>query len=489
MDSLKLDLAHAALKLRRTKIVATVGPASSSFDRLVELIEAGVDVFRLNFSHGSHDSHREAYQLIREAQARTEKLVAVVGDLCGPKIRVGKFEGGSIVLEPKERVIVTTRPEVLGRPGLLPSEYQSLASDVKAGDRILLDDGRLELRVVGREGTEIACEVVQGGRLSDRKGMNLPGVAVSAAALTEKDRVDAAFAASLGVDYLALSFVRSGADVETLKKLLFEVGHPVPVIAKVEKPEALESIESILRVADAIMVARGDLGVEMEPEWVPLVQQELIRLSALAHRPVIVATQMLESMVENPRPTRAEVTDVAGAAMAQADAVMLSAETASGRHPVEAVEAMDRILRRVEGYQWKHGRFGVVLQRAEDVSGPVDMAAAVARATSLLSRDSHVRAVVVPSKTGATVKLVASKRPAAPVIALSHDRTLCQRLCLCWGVHPELVDREKLKEPVGLAREIVRRQGLAEPGQHSLLVWDSDPSSESLVPTMSLLTV
>src|SRR6185295_12888639 len=300
-----------------------VGPASSTVEALVGLIEAGVDVFRLNFSHGTHESHGKVFEAIRAASARAKKQVAVLGDLCGPKIRVGTFEGGGIDLAWGGEVVVTVR-EVEGKPGLIPSEYRALAADVVPGDRVLLDDGKMQLQVKAVEGTEIRCEVLAGGRLTDRKGMNLPGVRVSAPALTEKDKADAAFAVKLGVDYLALSFVRAPTDVADLKALLRDLRAETPVIAKIEKPEALDTIGGILEVADAIMVARGDLGVEMAEEEVPLIQQ------------------MLESMIESARPTRAEVTDVAAAALSRVDAVMLSAETASGKHPREAVATMDR---------------------------------------------------------------------------------------------------------------------------------------------------
>jgi len=488
MQELAIDLSRVALKRRRTKIVATVGPSSSTVDALAGLIEAGVDVFRLNFSHGTHESHGKVFEAIRAASARTRKPVAVLGDLCGPKIRAGTFEGGGIDLQWGAEVVVTVR-EVEGKPGLIPSEYRELAADVVAGDRILLDDGKLQLQVKKVEGTEIACEVVEGGRLTNKKGMNLPGVRVSTPALTEKDKADAAFAVKLGVDYLALSFVRAPTDVADLKALLRDLRAETPVIAKIEKPEALDTIGGILEVADAIMVARGDLGVEMAAEEVPLIQQELVRLAVAAHKPVIVATQMLESMIESARPTRAEVTDVAAAALSRADAVMLSAETASGKHPREAVATMDRVLRMVEGYQWKRGQHGKVAESPLLGNVQARLNGALSRATSMLSGELEVRAVVAPTRTGRMARLISSARPAAPVLALTSSESLCRRMQLLWGVAPEMASTVELEAPAPLARAAVQRLGLASAGQHFLLVWDASPDRSGLAPTVSILSV
>ncbi len=484
MAPLSLDLSRVALKRRRTKIVATVGPASNTTEMLERLIAAGVDVFRLNFSHGTHELHAAAYGRIRDAAARANKHVAVLADLCGPKIRCGVFKDGGIDLVGGSEVTLTTR-ECEGGPGLIVSEYRALSGDVKVGDRVLLDDGKLELTVVGVEGTEIHCHVVHGGRLTSKKGINLPGVNVSAQALTEKDRADAIFAAGLGADWLALSFVRSAADIKELKALLASKGFSTPVCAKIEKPEALQVIGEIVEATDAVMVARGDLGVEMPAEEVPLIQQELVRLSRKLHKPVIVATQMLESMVENSRPTRAEVTDVASAAFGHTDAVMLSAETASGKFPVEAVATMDRVLRLVEGYSWKHRYFGKVVELEDDET--LRVASAVSRAASLLSRDLDVRAVVVPTRSGGTARVVSSERPAAPVVAIASDVAVCRRLALSWGVTPELATAEALMNPGPHAREVLLRLELATHGQTFLLVWDSNHSHQGTEPTVSVM--
>src|SRR5262245_12255075 len=347
------DVKAVLLKRRRTKIVATLGPASSDPGAIEQLIAAGVDVFRLNMSHGTHAEHRAAYDRVRAAAAQRDAPVAVLVDLCGPKLRVGRFAGGRIDLTAGEQVVVTTR-DVPGEPGLIPSQYEALAEDVRPGDRILLDDGLLELRVERVEGTEVGCQVVHGGVLRVRNGMNLPGVDVSAPSFTEKDREDTRFALEIGADFVALSFVRRASDLDELNALVAG-SRGAHVIAKIETPEALDAIDEILDACDAIMVARGDLGVEMPPEIVPIAQRRLLARARAKNKPAIVATQMLESMVQNAQPTRAEVSDVSTAVFAGADAVMLSAETASGAHPVAAVEMMDRVSRQVEGYQWSEG--------------------------------------------------------------------------------------------------------------------------------------
>jgi len=481
MNHLKLDLERVALRYRRTRIIATIGPSTASEEVLGTLVDRGVNVFRLNFSHGDHEGHRKLYETIRKVVSGRGKHRAIFADLCGPKIRVGRFDGGSIELTNDELVTVTVR-KVRGEPGLIPSEYAALADDAEVGDRILLDDGNLELRVEAIEGTELTCRVIHGGKLKDRKGMNLPGVNISAPSLTDKDRRDAVFAASLGVEYLALSFVRRGSDVQDLKDLLVEHGYDIPVIAKIEKPEAIDNIGEILTVADGIMVARGDLGVEMPPEEVPIIQRELVRLAVRVNRPVIVATQMLESMCDNPRPTRAEVSDVAGAAFAGADAVMLSGETASGDYPVEAVETMDRTLRQVEGYQWRHGQFGALVgahtQTYDGLTGR-RREEALSRATALLSRDLSVHGVMVPTRSGRTARMASAQRPGAPVVALTRDPSVCRRLALFWGVTTRLVTDNEMISPPVLAKRLARDLRIAGPGDHILLMWNPTHAHDS----------
>ncbi len=494
MKQLRLDLSTTALARRRTRIVATVGPASSSDEVITKLIEAGVDVFRLNFSHGTHQMHGENIERIRRIAGALGRHTAILADMCGPKIRVGLFEGGGVDLRTGEEITVTTR-DVVGKGDLVPSQYGALAEDVRAGDRVLLDDGKLELKVVSSDGkTEVRCLVVQGGRLKDKKGMNLPGVACSTPAVTEKDKLDAVFATSHGVDFVALSFVRSAKDVAVLRDLLISHGHGgVPLIAKIEKPEAIDAIDEILDATDGIMVARGDLGVEMLPEEVPLLQAELVRIATLKNKPVIVATQMLESMIDSARPTRAEVTDVAAAAQSRADAVMLSAETAAGKFPIEAVQTMDRVLRLIEGYQWRHGLHGALndAQARKESLGvhAGDASEALSRATSLLSRDLEVRAVVVPTRSGRTARLVSAERPAAPVVALTSDPALARRLSLCWGLIPQVRSDAELARPQQAAKDAVRGFGLAQSGQPVLLVWDASTGAGAPVePTVSILS-
>jgi pyruvate kinase len=487
-----LDLSRVSLKHRRTRIVATVGPASSSPAVLGELVAAGVDVFRLNFSHGSHETHAEAYRAIREVSAGLDRPVAVLADLCGPKIRVGRFEQGSVELIEEAEVVVTTRPTWGGvredGATIIPSEYEPLARDLRPGDRVLLADGAMTLEVVHTDGAhDIRCRVVHGGTLSDRKGMNLPGVPLSTPSLTEKDRADATFAAALGVDYLALSFVREAEDILQLKALLRDCACQPAVVAKIEKPEALRNIAAILAAADAVMVARGDLGVELPPEEVPIIQQELVAAAVLANRPVIVATQMLESMVEAPRPTRAEVSDIAWAAAAGTDAVMLSAETAAGRYPVLAVQTMDRVLRLVEGWQWRHGQFRGLERLQPDAGDPVDRA--LSRATAGLSRDLKVRAILVPTSTGRTAKAVSAQRPASPVVPLCVDRRLWRQLALYWGTSPRLVDEETLRRAPEVALEVVDEMGIAPAGSHILVVWDTAWGRGRWAPSVSVLEV
>lgn len=459
------------LARRRTKIVATVGPASREPGIIAQLIRAGVNVFRLNFSHGTHDDHRQIYDRIRQAAADAHETVAVLADLCGPKVRVGRFPGGQIELTAGEVVTVTTR-DVPGGPGLIPSQYTALALDVRPGDRILLDDGLLELRVESVQDTEIACKVLTGGVLKDRKGMNLPGVAVSSPALTERDRADAHFALELGVDFLALSFVRRPWDVMDLKQLVAQAGKRVPVIAKIEKPEAMDCLDEILAEADGLMVARGDLGVEMPPETVPIVQRELVERARRACKPVIVATQMLESMVTNPRPTRAEVSDVSTAVFGGADAVMLSAETAAGQYPVRAVEMMDRVARQVESYQWLDGAFSSIAREEAEQQHNVALPLyqAMARSTAQLSRDLQVRAVCVLTTKGASAAVVSATRPSAPVVVLTRDPAVARRMSLYWGTVARVVDAELLDVPKPAARQEVQALGLAVEGQYVLLL-------------------
>ena len=459
---------------RRTRIVATVGPASREPEKLEALLEAGVNVFRLNMSHGTHEQHREVIGRVRGISARLGRHVTLLGDLCGPKIRVGHFAGGEMTLVSGQKVTVTTR-DVPGGDGLIPSQYAALANDVRAGNRILLDDGLLELRVERVEGTEVGCVVVHGGRLKDKKGMNLPGVPLSTPALTQKDRQDARFLLAEGVDWLALSFVRRPADIADLRKEIESAGQSTPIIAKIEKPEAVEALAGILEAADGVMVARGDLGVEMPLENVPIIQADLVEQARHAAKPVIVATQMLESMVTQPRPTRAEASDVSTAVMSGADAVMLSAETASGSFPLESVKTMDRIARKVEAWQSLETHFQQSERdqdshAAADRDLPLRLRRAVAKSTAQLCKDLRVRAVLVRSKGGTSAAQVSSYRPSAPIVALTTDARVARRMNLLWGVIPRVITAEEFEKPKTTARQQADALGLVEPGQQLLLL-------------------
>jgi pyruvate kinase len=458
-------MAITTLVRRRTKIVATLGPASEDEASIDALVEAGVDVFRLNLSHGEHAWHRGIFENVRRVAQRRQAPIAVLADLCGPKIRVGVFPGGGIDLVEGSQVIVTTR-DVEGAPGLIPSQYDGFAADVVVGCRVLLADGLFELRVDSIDGSEVTCTVVNGGRLTDRKGINLPDVDVSAPCLTEKDRADVVLALDLGVDLIALSFVRRASDVEELQAILRAGNHSAKVIAKIEKPEALLNIEEILDVADGIMVARGDLGVELPPEQVPVAQRDLIASAHRRRKPSIVATQMLESMITNPVATRAEVSDVATAVFSGADAVMLSAETAVGTHMTGAVALMDRVARQAEADQFHAMRFASTLIDGDEF----ETREAVARAIAQLSRDLLVRAIVVFSAGGATAEVVAGLRPAAPVLAITTDEATWRQMNVLWGVVPLLFDACRIEDRFATAREVAVDLGLAGPGQHLLVL-------------------
>ena len=479
-----IEPAVPLLKRRRTRIVATLGPASSTQPMIEALLTRGVDVFRLNFSHGSHDDHAATFAAIKAAAAEVGNEPAILADLCGPKIRTGRFEGGAVRLDDGAELTVTTR-DVTGTAVLIPSQYAGLADDVRTGARILLDDGKLELEVLSVAGTEIRCRVRHGGTLKDRKGINLPDSTVSAPSLTDKDRTDAQFALSLGVDWLALSFVRSAADLTELRGILDASGSSAGIVAKIEKPEALRDIDAILDACDAVMVARGDLGVELLPEQVPVAQDLLVREARARHKPVIVATQMLESMIVDARPTRAEVADVAHAVMSGTDAVMLSAETASGAHPLEAVTMMDRIARQAEGWLWAQGAFGTI----ERTRGAGGTARALATATAQLSRDLGVRAVVVVSRSGLSAGIMSAARPAAPIIAVSSSAATCRRLRLSWGLVPRLVTEAELADAAGLACAQARALDIANAGDVVLLVqgFQLDPAASR--PSVSVLSV
>ena len=416
--------------MRKVKIVCTLGPATAGVERLVELIEAGMDVARLNLSHGDHEGHRRMYADVREAARRVGRPVAVLLDLCGPKIRVGRMEEGAVLLE-RGAEVTLIHSEATGTARRIPHSYAPLPGDVKAGDPILLDDGLLELRVESVEGEEVHCRVVNGGILKDKKGMNLPGSGLSTPALTEKDKGDIVFGQELGVDYFALSFVRSAEDVRQAKELAGEI----PVIAKIEKPEAVLQLEQILEACDGAMVARGDLGVEAGHEKVPLIQKRILFDIKLTAKPAITATQMLDSMVRNPQPTRAEVSDVANAVLDGTDAVMLSAETSVGAYPVEAVRVLARIIDEIE----RSEHWVVSLEKRPYVRERT-FSNSVAAAVDEIGDEMGLAAIAVYTESGHSAGLMSAYRPTANVIAFSRHTRVLNRLALYWGIHPVFGD-------------------------------------------------
>ncbi len=461
------DLGYNHLIYRRTKIVATIGPASSSEQRLKQLIKKGMNVARINFSHGDPADHVKLIRKIRKTARAMNTCVTILADLCGPKVRVGVFKDGAIRLKERENISITCR-NVTGDTGLIPSRFKGLVRQVRPGERILLDDGSMELKVTGKSGNSVEATVIRGGTLKDNKGMNLPDTRMNIPALTVKDRHDVNHCIKADADYIALSFVRRAQDIIDLKNVLKRAGADIRIIAKIEKPEALDNIEQIIGLSDGIMIARGDLGVEMPPQKVPLLQNRLISLSNRQNKPVIVATQMMESMIEQSRPTRAEVSDVAGACMAGADAVMLSAETASGKYPVEAVAIMDTVLRETEAYQFfnQGGRFRKA-GREETKTLPGILGIAV----SQLSRDLMVRSVFVQTKSGDAARMISANRPAAPVFALTHSKKVFRRLHLLWGVNPLLVPRKISHcRYVTLAEDTIKKRKMGKKGDYIILL-------------------
>lgn len=411
---------------RKTKIIATLGPATSQAAMIERLMEAGVDLFRLNFSHGAHDEMAGIITTIRSLSGRQDRQVSILADLQGPKIRTGKIAGGSIILEKGQPLEITTE-DISGHKGLISTNYKALPDDVSPGARLLLDDGSIELRVISTSGTTVSCKVIEGGVLTDHKGINLPGVAISAPSLTEKDHADLEFCLDKRVDYIALSFVRRASDIENLQRIIHGHGLDIPVVAKIEKPDALRNFLKILAVSDAVMVARGDLGVELSPERVPLIQKKIISLCNRAGKPVITATQMLESMITHHTPTRAETSDVANAILDGTDAVMLSGETAVGEYPLEAVSTMVKVALEVE----KPGLWRIP---AETGIHSKNIAEAVAEAACLAASTLKAKAIVVITQSGRTAALISKLRPQLPIIAITPFVETRRRLALYWGV-------------------------------------------------------
>ncbi len=449
--------------MARAKIVCTLGPASSTPERIGDLIDAGMSVARLNFSHGSHEDHAKMLHIVRAEADRRGKAIAVLLDLQGPKIRVGRFQHGQVELRAGNEFTITTE-DIIGDDKRVSTTYQHLALDVKPGDQILLDDGYLSLAVTRIEGHEVKTVVVTGGILKNNKGINLPGVDVSAPALSDKDRVDIGFALRYGVDYVALSFVRWPEDVIEAKRLLTADNVCIPVIAKIEMPQALERLGDIIDVADGIMVARGDLGVELGPEKVPLWQKRIIEETNKRGKIVITATQMLESMITAPRPTRAEASDVANAVLDATDALMLSGETASGLHPIEAVRTMARIIEEIEKsayYRANTEHPGIQLAISTN---------AIAHAAFTAAKEMKLRTIVAVTDSGGAARLVSEYRPEANIVVLTTNEVSFRRLALVWGVTPVLIG------PAATTEELIDRveatlieRNFALPGENVLI--------------------
>lgn len=457
--------------LRRTKILATLGPASETREIIEQMIQAGADGFRLNFSHGDHETFKRLIEIIREGSRKLNKAVAVLQDLQGPKIRVGNLKDHrQVVLVPGQKFTITTR-EVDGTDQMISTTYKELPGDVKTGDRILIDDGAIELRVLRVTPTDVETEVVTGGVLKEKKGINLPGVQVSAPSMTEKDYADARFGVEMGVDYIALSFVRTASDVTRLKNLLTELKSEIRVIAKIEKPEAVKNLNGILDVADGVMVARGDLGVELAAEKVPLIQKMIIEKANKAEKLVITATQMLESMVQNPKPTRAEASDVANAILDGTDVVMLSQETAIGLYPVKTVQTMASIALYTESDDQIFTYHEHI--RPEKLTNFTSAIVHAARTAAIVMK---ARAMIVITQTGLTAQLASCQRPPCPIFAFTTQPRTYQYLALVWGVYPVVFDSVSATEEITKrAEEILVERKIVQRGDVVVIVSGTHP--------------
>ena len=453
---------------RRAKIVCTLGPAVGSYEAIRALVEAGMDVARLNFSHGSHADHAQNYRWVRQASDETGRGVGVLADLQGPKIRLGTFHDGPVVWATGETVTITTEA-VPGTHDLVSTTYDGLARDLSAGDRVLVDDGRVGLRVVGIDGPRVRLLVTEGGPVSNNKGLSLPGIGVSVPAMSDKDAEDLRFALGLRVDLVALSFVRSPDDLRDVHRVMDELGVRLPVLAKIEKPQAVDNLVAITEVFDGLMVARGDLGVEMPLERVPLVQKQAVQIARELAKPVIVATQMLDSMIGASRPTRAETSDVANAVLDGADAVMLSGETSVGAYPVQAVATMSRIVVAAEEE----------LGRVPQLTGPpTSISGAIARAAAGVADTVGARAIVAFTQSGDTARRLAEHRSPIPLLAFTPIADVRSQLALVWGVETFLVPAVRHTDE--MVRQVERAMldlGRMQPGELVTIVAGSPPST------------
>jgi pyruvate kinase len=453
--------------LRRAKIVATLGPATSSYENIRAIVEAGVNVARMNLSHGSYAVHEEVYANVRKVAADLRKPVAVLVDLQGPKIRLGKFEAGPYELAAGDIFTVTTE-DVVGTKELVSTTFKGLPGDVKAGDFLLIDDGKVRVKVLDTDGVRVRTEVVVGGPVSNNKGINLPGVAVSVPALSEKDEADLRWGLKLGADYIALSFVRNASDIARVHEIMAEEGIRLPVIAKIEKPQAVDALEEIIEAFDAIMVARGDLGVELPLEAVPIVQKRAVELARRMAKPVIVATQMLESMISSPVPTRAETSDVANAVLDGADAVMLSGETSVGEYPVVTVATMARIVASTE----EHG-----LERIPPLgTKPRTQGGAITLAAAEVADFVEAKFVCIFTESGDSARRMSRLRHKVPMRAFATEESIRRRMALTWGIESYLVDRvERTDEMFVQVDEMLLGEGLVEPGDKVVVISGSPP--------------
>jgi pyruvate kinase len=449
---------------RKTKIVCTIGPASQSPSTLEALIQAGMNVARLNFSHGTHEEHLKKIQTIRQMANRLKQPVAILQDLAGPKIRIGKMKKGGAELRRGEKFILTNQ-EVMGDEKRTTITYPSLPNEVKPGDRILLSDGTIELQVLGSDRKDIECRVIVGGVLTSHKGLNFPTGTILASAFTDKDHEDLLFGIQNGLDLIGLSYVKEATDIEGVKRILKKESADIPVIAKIERKEALENIDEIISVSDGIMVARGDLGVETPIEKISNVQKMLIRKVNATGKPVITATQMLRSMVDHTRPTRAEVTDVVNAIYDGTDAVMLSEETASGRFPVESVQMMAKIAQSAEE-EFPHSLF-----LGKGIDEGMNLQQAISYTASLLSEEVGAKVIITPTESGSTARWVSRLRPRQPILALSRHLSTVRRLNLCWGVYPVLVsDWKDTDEMLERSKRMSKELGMASKGDKTVII-------------------
>ena len=451
---------------RRAKIICTLGPSSSTYEKISALSQAGMDVARLNFSHGTHDSHQNLIKIIRQVAEESGKPITILQDLQGPKIRIDTFESGFIDLKPGDMFTLTTR-KVDGNRNIVSVSYPTFARDVQVRSIVLLDDGLIKLKVEKINGKDVQCRVIFGGRLSDHKGMNLPGNFLSVDALTEKDKADLQFGIENKVDYIALSFVQKPDDIIQIKKIITKAGSDIPVVAKIEKPQAVDLIDKITDVADVIMVARGDLGVELSAEEVPPIQKQIISLCNRKGVPVITATQMLESMIYNPRPTRAEASDVANAIIDGSDAVMLSAETASGKFPIGSVQTMHRIVNLVE-QKFPSPKIHSYITNLNDVC---ETSETIGFSACQVADIVDAVMIICLTQTGSTARMIARFRPRQPFVAITHTYKTLQRLNLVWGVIPYFIKEfnDNFEDAIIDILQIIKEKKVAKKGDKIII--------------------